>query len=196
MSKDVSSVNKTITLDSNTPRRNRKAVAALHTKYFSKIKHYIAYSIGSTTDAEDLTQDVFVEFCKENGRYRENGNPEKYLFGIARNMVRGYYRKRARTITTIPIEEIGTPTAICNTRQQPDPVSLAERQELIKIIKEILVKLSPKSRDALKLHFIDGLNSKEAAQNSGCTESAFRERLCYAIQALQKISQKFRMMLP
>ena len=80
--------------------------------------------------------------------------------------------------------------------QQPDPVNLTERQELIEIIEETIAKLPPKSREAIKLRFINGLNLKEAAENSGCTESAFRERLCYAIKALQKISQKFQMMLP
>lgn len=185
MSKDASS----ITLGSEASRRNRKAVAELHAKYFSRIKHHIYSRIGSVTDAEDLAQDVFVEFYKGNGCFRENGNPEKYLLGIARNMVRGYYRKRERSVRTIPIEEIDTPTAIHDTRQQSDPVNLTEQKELIKVIEEAVTKLPPKAREALKLYFIDGLNSKEAAQNSGCTESAFRERLCYAIRALQKVSQ-------
>jgi len=187
MSKNTSS----ITLDSQASQRDRKIVAELHSKYFSKIKHHIASSIGSATDAEDMAQDVFVEFYRRNGRFRENGDPEKYLFGIAGNMVRGYYRKKTRSVRTIPIEEIGSSTAIYGTRQQPDPVNLTERQELIKIIEQTIAKLPPKAREALELRFIYGLNSKEAAQNSRCTESAFRERLCYAIRALQKVSKKF-----
>jgi RNA polymerase sigma-70 factor (ECF subfamily) len=187
MSKDASSVKKSITSGSYAPRRDRKAVAELHAIYFSRIKHHIYSRIGSVTDAEDLAQDVFVEFYKENGHFRENGSPEKYLFGIARNMVRGYYRKRARSVGTIPIVEIGTPASIHDVRQQYDPVTLTEKQELIKIIEQAVMKLPPKAREALKLRFIEGLDSKEAAQNSGCTESAFRERLCYAIRALQKV---------
>jgi RNA polymerase sigma-70 factor (ECF subfamily) len=191
MSKDVSSVNKSITLDSYAPRRDRKAVAALHAKYFSKIKHHINSRIGSAADAEDLAQDVFVEFYKGNGCFRENEDPERYLFGIAGNLVRGYYRKRARSGKTIPIEEIGTPTAIHDTHQQYGSVNIAERQELIKIIEEAITKLPPKSRQALELRLIRGYSSKEASQNAGCTESAFRERLCYAIRALRKVLQKF-----
>lgn len=192
MSKDASSINKSIILDSHTSRRDRKAVAELHAKYFSRIKHHIASRIGSGTDAEDLAQDVFVEFYKENGCFRENGNPEKYLFGIARNKVRGYYRDRARPVRTIPIEEIGIPTAIHDTRQQSDPVNLTERQELIKMIEEAITKLPPKARQALELQFINGLSSKTAAKKVGCSCKTLRKRLNYAITILRKELNGFR----
>jgi RNA polymerase sigma factor (sigma-70 family) len=188
MRKDASSINKKITLDSHASRRDRKAVAELHTKYFSRIKHHIASSIGSTTDAEDLAQDVFVEFYKGNGCFRENGNPERYLFGIARNMVRGYYREKARSARTIPIEEIGTH----DIRQQSDPVNLAERQELIKIIEQAVTKLPPKARQVLELRLIKGLDSKKAAKEAGCSCKTLRKRLNRAITTLQKELIRFR----
>lgn len=186
MSKDVSSIKKSITSDSYAPRRDRKAVAALHAKYFSRIKHHIYSRVGSVTDAEDLAQDVFVEFYIGNGCFRENEDPERYLFGIARNMVRGYHRKRARSVGIIPIEEIGSPTAIHDTRQQSDPVNLAERQELVKIIEEAITKLPPKTLQALELRLIKGLDSKEAAKKAGCSCKTLRNRLSNAITILRK----------
>jgi RNA polymerase sigma-70 factor (ECF subfamily) len=186
MSKDISKSNDNIALDSHVHRRDRKAITELHAQYFSKIKHHIASSIGSNTDAEDLAQDVFVEFYKGNGRFRENGNPEKYHFGIARNVVRGYYRQRERSVDTISIEEIGTPTTICEAQQQSDPVNFTEIQELIKIIEEKIAKLPPKSRQALKLYFIDNLSTKQAAQKSGCSMNTFHQRLYLGIKALIK----------
>lgn len=192
MSKDASSIKKNITLDSHASRRDRKAVAALHAKYFSRIKHHITSRIGSATDAEDLAQDVFIEFYKGNGCFRENENPEKYLFGIARNMVREYYRKRSRSAITIPIEEIYTPTAILDIQQQSDPVNLAERQELIKIIEEAVTKLPPKARQAFELQFIKGFSSKKAAKKAGCSCKTFRNRINYAITTLRKESSGFR----
>ena len=187
MSKDASSIKKNITLDSHASRRDRKAVAALHTKYFPRIKHHITSRIGSATDAEDLAQDVFVEFYKGNGCFRENEDPERYLFGIARNLIRGYYRNRARSVRTTPIEETGSPITFHDMQQYSDPVNLNEKKELIKVIEQAVTKLPPKARQAFELRFVKGLNSKEAAQNSGCTESTFRERLCYAIRAIQKV---------
>ena len=191
MSRYASSINKNITLESHTSRRDRKAVAELHAKYFLRIKHYIASSIGSVTEAEDLAQDVFVEFYKENGCYRENENTENYLFGITRNIVRGYNRKRARSVRTIPIEEIGSPTAFHDTRQQSDPANLTENQELIKIFQDAVTKLPPKARQALELRFIKELNSKKAANKAGCSCKTLRNRLSYAITILQKELNSF-----
>jgi RNA polymerase sigma-70 factor (ECF subfamily) len=192
--KDALNINKSIISNSSAHRQDGKAVAELHTKYFSIIKNHIASNIGSATDAEDLAQDVFVEFYKGNGCFRENGNPEKYLFGIAKNMIRGYYRKRERSVRTIPIEEIGIPTAIGDTRQQPDPVSLVERQELIKIIEETLAKLPPKEREALRLRFIDGLSTEQAAEKAECSINTFYQRLHLGIKALIKFKLENRLL--
>ena len=186
MSEDKSSITKSFPLNSLTRRRDKKAVAALHKKYFSQIKHHITSRIGSVADAEDLAQDVFVEFYKGNGCYRENGNPEKYLFGIARNLVRGYYRKKVKSVRMIPIEEISPPTVLHDTQPHFDPVNVAENQELKKIIENAVAKLPPKARQALELRFIKGLDSKEAAKKAGCTAKVFRDRLYYAITILRR----------
>jgi RNA polymerase sigma-70 factor (ECF subfamily) len=191
MSEDKSSITKSFPLNTLTRRRDRKAVAALHEKYFSQIKHHITSRIGSVTDAEDLAQDVFVEFYKGNGCYKDNGNPEKYLFGITDNLVRGYYRKKAHSVQTIPIEEIGTPAIIHEEKQYSNPTSLLEKQELRKIIEEAVEKLPPKARQALELRFIKGLDSKEASKRAGCTAKTFRHRFNYAIHALKGIERRF-----
>jgi RNA polymerase sigma factor (sigma-70 family) len=190
MSKDIPRINKNITLDSHIHRRDKEAVAALHAKYFPRIKHHIASSVGSAADAEDLAQDVFVEFYKGKGHFSKNGNLEKYLFGIAKNMVRGYYLKRERSVKTISIEEIDTPTTTVDTWQQHDPVNFIERQEFIKVIEEALTKLPPKAKEAIKLRFINGLNSKEAAKKAGCSTNTFYQRLFLGIKALVKLENR------
>jgi len=69
-------------------QQDRTALAFLHTKYYSRMMHYIASHVNSVQDAEDLTQDVFIELCKGNGSFNGCENAEKYLFGIARNIIR------------------------------------------------------------------------------------------------------------
>lgn len=164
-------------------RRDRKAVAVLHAKYYVHMKRYIASRISSMADANDLAQNVFVELCKGNGRYNGRGSVERYLFGIAKNAIRKYHQERTSSIKTIPIDSVND---IGVKDVQQCPVRQIEAQELKKAIEEAVAKLPPKARQAIKLRFIDGLSNKQAAQKAGCTPGIFYVRLSYALKTLRK----------
>ena len=149
------------------------------------MKRYIASCIDSLADAEDLAQNVFVELCKGNGRYDGRGSVERYLFGIAKNAIRKYHRKRAHSVKTIPIDSV-YPIDTGKVQQSRGPARQIDARELKIAIEEAVAKLPPKARQAIKLRFIDGLSNKQAAQKAGCTHSTFRFRLFYAIGTLQK----------
>ena len=166
-------------------RRDRKAVAVLHAKYYVHMKRYIASRISSMADANDLAQNVFVELCKGNGRYDGRGSVERYLFGIAKNAIRKYHRERTSSIKTIPIDSV-YPIDTGEVQQYRGPARQIEAQELKIAIEEAVAKLSPKAREAIKLRFIDGLSNKQAAQKAGCTPGTFRFRLFHAIGTLRK----------
>ena len=155
-------------------RRDRKALASLHAKYYPRIKYYIASRLVSTADTEDLAQDVFTELCKSNGQHDRIGDPEQYIFGIARNLIRQFYRKRAKSIKTIPIEEIGSVPA------EPAIASTPKTT-----ISEIIAQLSPTSRQAIKLRFIDGLSPAEAAKIARCPVEVFYQRVYKGLKTLK-----------
>lgn len=166
--------------------RDRTALAFLHKKYYSRMKNYIASNVSSVVDAEDLTQDVFVELCKGNGSFNGCENAEKYLFGIARNIIRSYFRKKAGSVKTIPIVSIDQPDAKHRAAQNLVPLHQILSQERRQIIENAIAQLPPKAREALKLRFIDGLSSKEAAQKAGCTIEVFQARLKFGIKKLRE----------
>jgi RNA polymerase sigma factor (sigma-70 family) len=171
-------------------KHDRKAVAFLHAKYHWRIKQYITYRVNSVAAAEDLVQDVFVELCKGNGCYDSRRSVEGYLFGIARNIVRGYFRDRANLIKTIRVDSISNLAVRGNIQQHTDPAGRIEEEELKNTIEEAIAKLSPQARDALKLRFIDGLNPKEAAKKAGCSYNTFCQRFHKALKALRKIKTR------
>lgn len=166
---------------------NKQTLADLHQRLYPKIRAFIASRIGSSDDAEDLAQDVFVELYKSNGWYDRAKDIEKYILGVARNLIRQYYKKRAKSIKTIPIEEIGPLSSEMAREQHLEPANKIEKQELIKTIEEILEKLPPKAQQALTLHFIDGLSSKEAARKAGCSANTFYQRIHFAVKVLKKL---------
>jgi RNA polymerase sigma factor (sigma-70 family) len=163
----------------------KRILANLHERLYPKIRAFIASRVGSSDDAEDLAQDVFVEFHQKDRWYDRTEDIENYVLGVARNLIRQHYRKRAKTIKTIPIEEIGSDFTVHDRRQPPNPSSNLERKEFTESIEEILSELPPQIRQAFKLRFIDGLNTTEAAKQCKCTPNTFRKRLSYAVKTFR-----------
>ena len=173
-------------------QQDREAVAVLHAKYYLQVKRYIASCIGSFADAEDLAQDVFVELCRSNGQYDGRGNVEGYLFGMARNTIRRYHRERTNSVETIPIDSISDVAADYDIRRRGESPGQISEQGFERAIEDVTAKLSPKARQALKLRFIDGLGTKEAAKKAGCCIDTFYKRLQRAAKTLQDIRSRRR----
>jgi len=171
-------------------QQDRDALALLHIKYYEKLKHYIAYHINFIEDAEDLAQDVFVELCRGKVPYDGNGNVKRYLYGIARNTIHRYNRRRRKSPRTISID--WTSNLGCNYDIQ-QPLSATEQissQKIKRLIEDFEAQLSPKAYEAIRLRYIEGLCPKEAAQKAVCSMKAFYSRLERAMQRLRKIKRQ------
>ncbi|MHC4693590.1 MAG: RNA polymerase sigma factor [Planctomycetota bacterium] len=166
-------------------QRDKKAIEILYSRYYPSILRYIASRVGYCVDVEDLAQDVFIELCKSNGRYNGQGNIEEYLFGIARNGIRRYYREKANSIRTVNIDSIDEIGSGYNIQQQQDPVNHVSAQQLKKRIRDTLDQLPPKAREAIRLRFIEGLSSKAAAKRAGCHIDTFYHRFYEGLKALR-----------
>jgi RNA polymerase sigma-70 factor (ECF subfamily) len=170
-------------------QRDKKAIEVLYSRYYQSILRYIASRVGYGVDIEDLAQDVFIELCKSNGRYDGRGNVERYLFGIARNVIRRYHRERTNSIRTVPIDSIDDIGPSYDIQQQQDLVRQVSAEQLKKAIKDVLAQLPPKAQEAIQLRFFECLNSKEAAKKAGCFAVTFRYRLHMAVKALRKLER-------
>lgn len=165
---------------------DRAALQALHERYHLRIKRYIICRLGPNADVDDLAQDVFVSLLSGNGRYDGNSSAEGYLLGIARNVLRRYARQTGRRLKIAPS---GLPTAFAGDHeagQQHDPGRETSTREIQAIVSDLVARLSPKARQAVRLRFIEQLNSKQAAQKAKCSQSAFDKRVSRAIEVLRE----------
>lgn len=62
-------------------------------KYYESILTYCYYHCPDTSYAEDFTQEVFVRFFEKLSDYRYIGKTQNYLYTIAGNLCRDYYKK-------------------------------------------------------------------------------------------------------
>jgi RNA polymerase sigma-70 factor (ECF subfamily) len=79
---------------------DRDAFAVLYQRHHLGVYRFARTMTGSTTAAEDVTQEVFLAFMQGLDRYDEGrGVLSTYLYGVARNVSRHRLRKEARLVS-------------------------------------------------------------------------------------------------
>jgi RNA polymerase sigma factor (sigma-70 family) len=166
--------------------RHKKDMAAFCARYHPQIRRYIASSVRSPADVDDLVQDVFIEFLRDNSPR----DPKNYIFAVARSVVSRYRLEKANRPRIMQIGRACEIPAARAANQHADPLAQLSPRQLRKIIECVTAQLPPKACEAVKLRFVEGLSSKEAAQKAGCSLSAFWKRLQRATKTLRQIASK------
>jgi RNA polymerase sigma-70 factor (ECF subfamily) len=155
------------------------AFGALFDHYHLPVYRYIAGRVHRPTDAEDLTQLVFVKALEALPRYESRGIPfGGWLFRLARNTVIDHVRTHHDHVDLDaaagqPGRDVG-PDEAAVVRQELDEVAGA------------LAALTDEQRDAIALRFFAGLSAREAAEVMGKQEGTVRGLQFRAIAALRR----------
>ena len=162
--------------------QDKEAFAELYEAYFDKIYRYIVMKIGDRTEAEDMTQQVFLKAMKSLPDYKRTNAPfSAWLYRIAHNQTVDHFRKSGRHQSCELTEEI-TPS---------DPSENPERQTELKMDLEHLVaaakKLTKAQRDVITLRFTSDLPIAEVARIMGKSEGAVKALQHSAVASLKRI---------
>jgi len=156
------------------------ALTQLYEENFDKIYRYTVLKIGDRTEAEDMTQQVFLKAFKSISGYRSKGRPfSSWLFRIAHNQVVDYWRKKSKR-ATVPLEE----TLVGSSS---NPSSEAERKMDIESLVAATRRLTDMQREVISLRFAGGLSVVEVAKAMGKSEGAIKALQHSAIVSLRKI---------
>lgn len=155
------------------------AFGQLFDHYHEPVYRYIASRVQRPSDAEDLTQLVFVKALEALPRYESRGVPfGGWLFRLARNTVIDFVRTRRNhveleAVAERPAETIG-------------PDEHAVNRESFDAVVEALGALTDEQREAIALRFFAGLSAREAAEAMGKQEGTVRGLQFRAIAALRR----------
>jgi RNA polymerase sigma-70 factor, ECF subfamily len=133
------------------------------------------------SDAEDLTQEVFVQLFRTVGSFRGEAAFTTWLHRLTVNHVLMHFRKRKRRVQTEPFAENGeiTTPGIFGSK----PANIVDRI----LLSEVIAKLPKGYRDALILHDIHGLDHKEIATKKGKSEGTSKSQLHKARATLRAL---------
>jgi len=155
----------------------------LYRLHLRDVYSYAYYRIGNHHDAEDLTEQTFLQAYRhfERAQRESNGRPLRpWLIRIAHNLAANYYRDRSRRPQT-PIEDASVLSAPHDTE------ALVEGRERLERIIEGVRELPDDRREALIMRFALGMDNREIARALGRSDGATKVLLHRATRQLQEI---------
>lgn len=154
---------------------DKQAVERFVRKYYPDILRYCYLHISDQDYAEDITQETFEHFFSALDRYQYRGKTKNYLYTIAANLCRDYYRKHRE----IPAAEL--------PEQSVEPIALAEEKL---DIGEALNHLQMELREVTILYYFRDRTQKEIAEILGISQTVVQRRLERARNQLRIFLEK------
>ena len=174
--------------DAPEPTRDEKRrldadFSELYKAHLRDVYSYSYYRVGNHHDAEDLTEQTFLQAYRhfERAQAESDGRPLRpWLIRIAHNLAANLYRDRSRR----PQTTIDDTTILSAVHTTEDLVE--GRDELARII-EGIKHLPEERREALIMRFALGMDNREIARALGKTDGATKVLLHRAIKQLEEI---------
>jgi len=170
------------------PKGNAKAqldakFSDLYKAHLRDVYSYAFYRVGNHHDAEDLTEQTFLQAYRhfERALRESDGRPLRpWLIRIAHNLAANLYRDRARRPQS-PLDE-SAPIAAAHTTED----LVAGRDELKRVL-EGVARLPDDRREALIMRFALGMDNREIARALGRTDGATKVLIHRAIKQLESL---------
>ncbi len=147
---------------------------------------------GNSDVAEDMTQETLTEAWRRRDALRNAEASRAYLYGIAQNVSRRWWRQKARenayhVASPAPHHEGGESflESLPDPNLQPPDLGL-EQAEIAALLDRAMHRLTPTTRAVLIAHYVDETPHAEIAARHGLTEQSAAVRVHRAKQALRE----------
>jgi RNA polymerase sigma-70 factor, ECF subfamily len=154
----------------------------LYRTHLRDVYSYAYYRIGNHHDAEDLTEQTFLQAYRhfERAMAESNGRPLRpWLIRIAHNLAANYYRDRSRRPQT-QLED-----AAVLSSPHPTEQVVEEREEVQDVLAGV-ANLPDDRREALIMRFALDMDNREIARALGRSEGATKVLIHRAIKQLEE----------
>jgi RNA polymerase sigma-70 factor (ECF subfamily) len=160
-----------------------RAFEDLYRAHLRDVYSYAYYRVGNPHDAEDLTEQAFLQAYRhfDRARRESDGRPLRpWLIRIAHNLASNYYRDRSRRPQT-SLEESADPIPARHGTE-----AIAEGREQLREVMAHLDQLPDDRREALIMRFALGMDNREIARALGRSDGATKVLIHRAIKQLQE----------
>lgn len=139
-------------------RGDQQAFAKLMHTYAAPVYRFLRRQGITTTHCDDVFQEVFLKVHQAAHQYQPNRPLRPWLFTIALNTARNFFRAHAKEIARASEIEPDTLTS-----QYSDGEQLNEQQSQLTWLLQQISKLPQRQREVIVMSTIDGLKQREIA---------------------------------
>lgn len=166
-----------------------------------KVHHRRVYALcyrftGSASDAEDLTQDVFLKVYGNLSSFDvARGSFETWITTLTRNLLVDHFRRSKQQRVTSSMDEGWNesdeqPLTERLSQKGPNQHDRAVQKELEHLVQAGLVKISPELREAVILRDLHDMDYKEIAQVLRVPEGTVKSRISRGRAELARVLQR------
>jgi len=153
--------------------------------YSSLVFNVALRMLQNKEDAEDVTQDVFIQALKSFKEFRGESKLSTWFYRIAVNTSLNFQRKKKRErwlSLDFGWDESDDPREVASA--DANPQDNMERNEIELVVQKAINSLPKRQRAALILYYYEGLSYDEISKVLGVSISSVESRLHRAKQAL------------
>ena len=155
-----------------------EALATLYERRQRNIYRFALQMSGSTTIAEDITQEVFLVLINNRANFDvAKGSLNNFLLGVARNHVLRRLQRERFYAPMIETEEHGEQELPRELSSSGGPLDDLARTETIESVRKAVLALPERYREVVVLCDLQEMSYVETAEILGCAVGTVRSRL-------------------
>ncbi|MCY7349030.1 MAG: RNA polymerase sigma factor [Pyrinomonadaceae bacterium] len=164
---------------------NMTAFEEVYNRHHRRVYSICLRMLQNATEAEDLTQDVFIQLHRKIGSFRGDSAFTTWLHRMTVNQVLMHFRKRNVKFEKTT-EEGETPVQIVSGTANPLKMPVVDKIA----IEHAIEQLPNGYRNVFVLHDVEGYEHEEVARILGCSVGTSKSQLHKARLKLRKLLQK------
>ena len=173
------------TLAQSATKGNMFAFEELYNRHHRRVYSLCLRMLQNTHEAEDLTQEVFIQLYRKIGSFRGDSAFTTWLHRMTVNQVLMHFRKRTVKFEKTT-EEGETPIQIVNGTENQAKMPIVD-----KIAIDSAIALLPDGyKKVFVLHDVEGYEHEEVARILGCSVGTSKSQLHKARLKMRKLLQK------
>jgi RNA polymerase sigma-70 factor (ECF subfamily) len=146
-------------------------------RYATRIYRYLLSRLGNSSDAEELTAQVFLDAYRSLTKYRRRGYFPAWLFTIASRRAADYHRHAHPTL------ELAEGMVVSN---DPNPLDSMINNEAIQQLENLVQKQTSQDQEMLRLRFAADLSYAEIARVTGKSHAAVKMSMSRLLRRMRK----------